>query len=91
MATVRRPRLPLKQGTHICTAIDGLIVALSMQKDEIGSKKTWTRKVVLVTDGENPLEVDDGDLEGTVKTINDWHVNTVIMCVKSLVGPSLYF
>jgi ATP-dependent DNA helicase 2 subunit 2 len=35
------------------TALDGLIVALQAQEKFLNGKKTWTRKLVLVTDGEN--------------------------------------
>ncbi|KAJ8520350.1 hypothetical protein ONZ45_g2822 [Pleurotus djamor] len=40
-------------------AIDALVVAIETQHKYLGSKKTWTRKIVLVTDGESPLEVED--------------------------------
>lgn len=46
----------------------------------MGSKKTWTRKLVLVTDGENPIEVDD---EGaTARKIKDLDIAVTVVCVR---------
>ncbi|KAJ7924419.1 SPOC like C-terminal domain-containing protein [Mycena leptocephala] len=39
--------------------LDAIIVAIETQDTYLASKKTWTRKLVLVTDGENPIEVED--------------------------------
>ncbi|KAK0465650.1 SPOC domain-like protein [Armillaria novae-zelandiae] len=48
--------------------IDCLIAGIETQADHLGSKKTWTRKIILVTDGENPIEIEDWD--ATVKKLN---------------------
>ncbi|KAI0321008.1 SPOC domain-like protein [Amylostereum chailletii] len=39
--------------------IDALVVGIETQHNYLASKKTWTRKMVLLTDGENPIEVED--------------------------------
>ncbi|TFK19905.1 SPOC domain-like protein [Coprinopsis marcescibilis] len=39
--------------------LDALIVALETQGRYLASKKSWTRKVFLVTDGEGPVEAED--------------------------------
>src|SRR3984885_11402466 len=40
-------------------AIDALIVGIETQAEYLASKKTWTRKIVIVTDGESPIEIED--------------------------------
>ncbi|KAJ7771956.1 SPOC like C-terminal domain-containing protein [Mycena maculata] len=57
--------------------LDGLIVAIHTQDVHLGSKRTWTRKVVLVTDGENPIEVED--LQQTIKKINELEIGVTIV------------
>ncbi|KAJ7789458.1 ku80-like protein [Mycena olivaceomarginata] len=67
---------PTKQETG-CVALDAVIVAIETQDDHLGSKKTWTRKLVLVTDGENPIEVDD---EGaTARKIKDLDIAVTVV------------
>ncbi|ETW87659.1 hypothetical protein HETIRDRAFT_41157 [Heterobasidion irregulare TC 32-1] len=39
--------------------IDALIVGVHTQDKHLDGKKTWTRKVVLLTDGDNPIEIED--------------------------------
>lgn len=51
------------------TAIDALIVAIETQDRFLGNKKTWTRKIVLLTDGENPIETEDWEV--TVKKMKE--------------------
>ncbi|CDO74809.1 hypothetical protein BN946_scf185001.g57 [Trametes cinnabarina] len=48
--------------------IDALIVAIETQDRFLGNKKTWTRKICILTDGENPIEVEDW--EATAKKMN---------------------
>ncbi|KAK7064784.1 SPOC domain-like protein [Favolaschia claudopus] len=57
--------------------LDAVIVAIETQDDHLGSKKTWTRKLVLVTDGENPIEVDD--LPATISRINKLDIGMTIV------------
>jgi ATP-dependent DNA helicase 2 subunit 2 len=58
-------------------AIDALIVAIETQNDYLSSKKTWTRKITLITDGENPIEIEDW--EATVKKMDELNVGLTIM------------
>ncbi|KAK0446455.1 SPOC domain-like protein [Desarmillaria tabescens] len=57
--------------------IDCLIVGIETQADHLSSKKTWTRKIVLVTDGENPIEIEDW--QATVKKLNDLDIALTIV------------
>ncbi|KAG7450798.1 SPOC domain-like protein [Guyanagaster necrorhizus] len=57
--------------------IDCLIVGIETQADHLGSKKTWTRKIILVTDGENPIEIEDW--EATVKKLNELDISLTIV------------
>ncbi|KAK0456861.1 SPOC domain-like protein [Armillaria borealis] len=57
--------------------IDCLIVGIETQADHLGSKKTWTRKIILVTDGENPIEIEDWD--ATAKKLNDLDIALTIV------------
>ncbi|KAF7306399.1 Ku domain-containing protein [Mycena indigotica] len=59
-------------------ALDALIVAMETQEEYLGNKKTWTRKMVLVTDGESPIEV-DSQLKPTVKKINAYGISLTII------------
>jgi ATP-dependent DNA helicase 2 subunit 2 len=63
------------------SAIDALIVAVETQNVYLASKKTWTRKVVLLTDGENPMEVEDW--EATAHKMNQLNVSLTIACVTA--------
>jgi ATP-dependent DNA helicase 2 subunit 2 len=69
------------------TAIDALIVAIETQAEYLSSKKTWTRKIVLLTDGENHIEIEDW--EATVKKMKALNVHLTIMYVSSYRGTSL--
>ena len=63
------------------TAIDAIIIGIETKDKYLAKKKTWTRKIVLLTDGENPIEL--GDWEETAKKINDLGIITTIMQVSS--------
>ena len=59
------------------SAIDAIIVAIETQDDSLKKKKTWTRKMVVLTDGESPIEMEDWEL--TVKKIKEPQIITTIM------------
>ncbi|KAJ4485400.1 SPOC domain-like protein [Lentinula aciculospora] len=59
--------------------IDALIVAVEAQDKHLGNKKTWTRKVILVTDGEGPIELEDW--EATAKKLNELNVALTVVGV----------
>jgi len=61
----------------IWTALDGLIVALQAQESFLNGKKTWTRKLVLVTDGENEMQAEGW--KETAEKMNEWEVITSIV------------
>lgn len=60
--------------------MDALIVAIETQADHLEKKKTWTRKIVLITDGENPIEVEEW--EQTADKMNALGVNLVVVWVQ---------
>lgn len=60
-------------------AIDALIVAIETQHIYLSSKKTWTRKIVILTDGESPIELDEW--ENTAQAVNDRDIIFTIMYV----------
>lgn len=62
------------------TAIDALIVGIETQAQYLASKKTWTRKIVIITDGESPIEVEDW--EATVQKMDALSISLTIMCVE---------
>ncbi|KAG6820237.1 hypothetical protein H0H93_003600 [Arthromyces matolae] len=62
--------------------IDALIVGIETQAQYLAKKKTWTRKIVLVTDGESPIEVEDW--EATAHKMNSCNINLTIVFVLSL-------
>ena len=58
-------------------AIDALIVGAHTQQQYLAKKKTWTRKMVLLTDGDSPMELEDWEL--TAKKLNEYNVHLTIM------------
>jgi len=62
-----------------CLAIDALIVGVDTQNRYLGNKKTWTRKVVLITDGESPIEVEDWEV--TVKRMDELNIDLKVVYV----------
>jgi ATP-dependent DNA helicase 2 subunit 2 len=60
-------------------AIDALIVGIETQAEYLASKKTWTRKIVIITDGENPIEVEDW--EATVQKMDVLDISLTVMFV----------
>ncbi|KAI0757613.1 hypothetical protein C8Q80DRAFT_110315 [Daedaleopsis nitida] len=67
----------LEPSTIAGDPIDALIVGIESQDRFLGNKKTWTRKIVLLTDGENPIEVEDW--ETTVKKMNDLNISLTVV------------
>ena len=53
-------------------AIDALIVGIETQDIYLEKKRTWTRKIVLVTDGESPMEVEEW--EAIVKKMSSLNI-----------------
>lgn len=58
-------------------AIDALIVAIQTQDAFLGSKKTWTRKIAIVTDGQSPIETEDWEL--TVEKLNSLDIQLTVL------------
>lgn len=63
--------------TSFSPAIDALIVGIETQDIYLEKKRTWTRKIVIVTDGESPIEIEDW--EATVKKMNVLSISLTVM------------
>ncbi|KAJ2931191.1 hypothetical protein H1R20_g5924, partial [Candolleomyces eurysporus] len=59
--------------------IDALIVAIETQAQYLAKKKTWTRKIALVTDGQSEIETEDW--EATVDKMNDLDIRFTVVGV----------
>ncbi|RDB29054.1 ATP-dependent DNA helicase II subunit 2 [Hypsizygus marmoreus] len=59
--------------------IDALIVGIETQAEYLASKKTWTRKIIIVTDGESPIEVEDW--EATVHKMDALDISLTVVGV----------
>lgn len=58
-------------------AMDALIFAIQAQAEYLGAKKTWTRRLVLITDGQSPIDTSDWD--SVVEKMNELNIITTIM------------
>lgn len=56
-------------------------MGIESQDVYLARKKTWTRKIVLLTDGENPIEVEDW--QATARKMNDLAVGLTIVYVAA--------
>ena len=63
-------------------AIDGIIAAIDAQAVYLKSKPSWTRKMVLVTDGQSPLELDSWEM--TADKIKELNIQLSILYVPTL-------
>lgn len=54
-------------------------MGIETQDVYLGKKKTWTRKIIILTDGENPIEVEDW--EATVKKMSALDILLTVVCV----------
>ena len=59
------------------TAMDAIIVGIQTQDKYLGKKKTWTRKMFLITDGRGPIEVDQWEL--TARKMSQLNVTLTVM------------
>ncbi|KAF7986188.1 hypothetical protein HWV62_38598 [Athelia sp. TMB] len=69
----------LEPGETIGDPIDALIVGIETQDVYLGKKKTWTRKIVILTDGENPIEIEDW--EATVQKMTSLDIVLTVVGV----------
>ncbi|KAF8171709.1 SPOC like C-terminal domain-containing protein [Mycena galopus ATCC 62051] len=67
----------LKPSNNPGDPLDALIVAIETQNAYLEKKKTWTRKIVMVTDGENPIE--GNDLDATIERIKDLDIGLTVV------------
>ncbi|KAG1738615.1 SPOC domain-like protein [Suillus paluster] len=57
--------------------IDALIVGIETQNTYLEKKRTWTRKIVIITDGQSPMEIEDW--EATVKKMNALNIALTVI------------
>lgn len=57
-------------------------MAIETQAQYLAKKKTWTRKIVLVTDGQSEIETEDW--EATVDKMNDLDIRFTVVLVSVL-------
>ncbi|KZT24684.1 SPOC domain-like protein [Neolentinus lepideus HHB14362 ss-1] len=69
----------LQPSEEIGDPIDALVVGIETQRTYLANKKTWTKKIVLLTDGENPIEVEDW--ETIVEKMNTLEISLTIVGV----------
>ncbi|KAJ3514927.1 hypothetical protein NLJ89_g2081 [Agrocybe chaxingu] len=69
----------LEPSTTTGDPIDALIVGVETQARYLANKKTWTRKIVIITDGESPIEVEDW--EATVAKMDSLSISLIIVGV----------
>ncbi|KIP04439.1 hypothetical protein PHLGIDRAFT_15192 [Phlebiopsis gigantea 11061_1 CR5-6] len=61
--------------------VDALIVGVETQDRYLGNKKTWTRKIVMLTDGENPIELEDWEV--AIDKMNDLKIKLTVVSQPS--------
>ena len=70
--------MSLKSFTLIL-AVDALIVGAETLSNYLRTKRTWTGKMVLLTDGESPIEIEKW--ESIAKKLSGFNFRITIMCV----------
>ena len=60
-------------------AIDALIVGAETLNNYLAKKPSWSSRMVLLTDGENPIEI--GDWEAIARKLNTFNVRITIVYV----------
>ncbi|EPQ61200.1 SPOC domain-like protein [Gloeophyllum trabeum ATCC 11539] len=69
----------LEPSEEVGDPIDALVVGIETQRTYLANKKTWTKKIVLLTDGANPIEVEDW--EAIVEKMNTLDISLTIVGV----------
>lgn len=57
--------------------MDGLVVGVQTQDVYLERKRTWTRQIVLVTDGESPMEIEQW--ESIVEKMKSLNVSLTVV------------
>lgn len=52
-------------------------MGVEAQNRALANKKTWTRKIVILTDGESPMEIEDW--EATVDKMNALNISLTVV------------
>lgn len=61
-------------------AVDALIVGAETLSNYLRTKRTWTGRIVLLTDGESPIQIEHW--ESIAKKLNSFNFRITIMCVS---------
>lgn len=62
-----------------CLAVDALIVAAETLSNYLRTKRTWTGRIVLLTDGESPIQIEEWEL--IAKKLSSFNFRITIMYV----------
>ena len=73
--------------SFLSSAIDAIIVGIETQDRYLATRRKWTRKMVLLTDAERPIEIEDW--EATADKMNSLNINLTIMYVKLFSASTL--
>ncbi|KAL4254498.1 ATP-dependent DNA helicase II subunit 2 [Abortiporus biennis] len=68
----------LEPSTEVGDPVDAIIVGVETQDRYLGKKK-WARRIVMITDGENPIEIEDW--EATIAKMNQLKIKLSIVGV----------
>ncbi|KZV74777.1 SPOC domain-like protein [Peniophora sp. CONT] len=69
----------LRPSSSFGDPIDAIIVALETQQRHLANKRTWTRKLVVLTDGESPIELEDWN--AVVAKVDEYGVDVTVVGV----------
>jgi ATP-dependent DNA helicase 2 subunit 2 len=68
----------------LCVAVDAIVVGSETLRQYLATKRTWKGKLVLLTDGESPIQVEKWELIAKkVKALN-YQLTIVYVCPISL-------
>lgn len=68
----------------LCTAVDAIVVGVETLRQYLATKRTWKGKLVLLTDGDSPIQVEKWELIAKkVKGFN-YQLTIVYVCPISL-------
>jgi ATP-dependent DNA helicase 2 subunit 2 len=70
-----------------CSAVDALIVGAETLSNYLKTKRSWTGRIVLLTDGESPLQIETWEL--IAKKLNGFNFRITIVYVLLSLLPKL--
>jgi hypothetical protein len=68
-------------------AVDALIVGAETLSNYLRTKRTWTGRIVLLTDGESPIQIENW--ESIAKKLSSFKFRITIVCVLPTLAASI--